>query len=205
MFAGIPNFSLFISTAWLNSPLNKATHDTCDLHNHTSPEQPSRKTLDRQFWKLERFAYLAMETDIDRDNVRWSIGIFNNPPGIWPSHVPGEGGVRICGDANFDAKVVVLRFNKTKRFAVFRNFRVISMRFAVCACYSVWCLYVMLCTFAVFVPRLCPLTGERSIWRLPGWSEVFELEMWVRWRSVKVKNTTLAYQNEIEFYIFVVQ
>ena len=26
------------------------------------------KNLDREFWKLERVAYLAMETDIDRDN-----------------------------------------------------------------------------------------------------------------------------------------
>ena len=39
-----------------------------------------------------------METDVDRDNVRWSIGNFNNPPGIWPSYVPGEGSVRVCGD-----------------------------------------------------------------------------------------------------------
>ena len=37
--------------------------------------QPSRKKkyLDRKFWELERVAYLAMETDVDRDNVRWSI------------------------------------------------------------------------------------------------------------------------------------
>ena len=95
VFAGIPNFSLFISTAWLNSPLNNATRDTCDLHNHTSPEQPSRENnLDRKFWKLERVAYLAIETDIDPDNVRWSIENFNNPPGIWPSHVPGEGALK---------------------------------------------------------------------------------------------------------------
>ena len=63
VFTGIPNFSLFISTAWLNSPLNKATRDTCDLHNHTFPEQPSRQNLDQKIWKLERVAYLAMETD----------------------------------------------------------------------------------------------------------------------------------------------
>ena len=63
VFTGIPNFSLFISTAWLNSPLNKATRDTCDLHNHTFPEQPFRQNLNRKFWKLERVAYLAMETD----------------------------------------------------------------------------------------------------------------------------------------------
>ena len=47
----------------LNSPLNKATRDTCDLHNHSFLEQPSRQNLDRKFWKLERVAYLAMETD----------------------------------------------------------------------------------------------------------------------------------------------
>ena len=97
-----PIFHFFFSTAWLNSPVNKATRDTCDLHNHTSPEQPSReKNLDRKFWKLERVAYLAMETDVHRDNVRWSIGNFNNPPGIWPSPVPGEGGLRVCGHAVF--------------------------------------------------------------------------------------------------------
>ena len=32
----------------------------------SSPE----KNLDRKFWKLGRIAYLAMETDVDRDNVR---------------------------------------------------------------------------------------------------------------------------------------
>ena len=63
VFTGIPSFSLFISTAWLDSPLNKATRDTCDLHNHTFLEQLSRQNLDRKFWKLERVAYLAMETD----------------------------------------------------------------------------------------------------------------------------------------------
>ena len=26
-----------------------------------------KKNLDRKFWKLERVAYLAMETDVDRD------------------------------------------------------------------------------------------------------------------------------------------
>ena len=36
-------FSLFISAEWQKSLLNKATHDTSDLHNHTFPEQPPRK------------------------------------------------------------------------------------------------------------------------------------------------------------------
>ena len=50
--------------------LNKATRDTCDLH--TSRSRPERKKyLDRKFWELERVAYLTMETDVDRDNVRW--------------------------------------------------------------------------------------------------------------------------------------
>ena len=53
-------------------------------------------------------------------------------------------------------QVAVLRFYKTKRFAVFKNFRVISMRFAVFLCYSVRCLYVILCAFVVFVPTLRP-------------------------------------------------
>ena len=38
------------------------------------------------------------------------------------------------------------------RFAVFRHFRVISKRFAIFLCFSVRCLYVILCGFAVFVP-----------------------------------------------------
>ena len=38
LYAWIPNFSLYTSTAWLNSLLNKVTPDTCDLHNHTSPK-----------------------------------------------------------------------------------------------------------------------------------------------------------------------
>ena len=28
------------------------------------------KNLDRKFWKLGRIAYLVLETDVDRDNVR---------------------------------------------------------------------------------------------------------------------------------------
>ena len=172
-------FSTFFSTAWLNSPLNKATRDTCDLHNHTSPEQPSKeKNLDRKFWKLERVAYLAMETDVHRDNVRWSIGNFNNPPGIWPSPVPGEGGLRVCGHAVFlyfwcgfagifilSCGIVVI---KTKRFAVFRNFRVNSK--ALCGFRMLFCV-VMLCSFAVFVPCLCPP---------PRWEEHLTIA-WVEW------------------------
>ena len=46
-----------------------------------------------------------------------------------------------------NGKVAVFRFYKTMPFAVFRNFRVISMRFAVFLCYSLRCLYVFLCAF----------------------------------------------------------
>ena len=41
--------------------------------------------------------------------------------------------------------VVLLQFYKTKQFVVCRNFRVISMRFAVFLCFSVHCLHVFLC------------------------------------------------------------
>ena len=54
------------------------------------------------------------------------------------------------------SKVAVLRFYKPKRFAVFRNFRVISMWFVVFLYYYVRCLYVFLCRFAVFVSPLPP-------------------------------------------------
>ena len=40
---------------------------------------------------------------------------------------------------SLNGELAVLRFRKTKRFGVFRNFRVISMRFAVLLCYSVRC------------------------------------------------------------------
>lgn len=80
-----------------------------------------------------------------------------------------EGGVRICVDAVGFARFLVrfcghvyfkLRycgFKKTNRFAVFRNFRVISMLFAVFFCYSVRCLYVFLWAFVVFLPSYAPL------------------------------------------------
>ena len=70
VFTGIPNFSLFISTAWLNSPLNKATRDTCDLHNHTFPEQPSRQNLD-QILEIRKSCLSGHGNW--RDNVRWSV------------------------------------------------------------------------------------------------------------------------------------
>ena len=197
VFAGLPNFLLFISTAWLIGPLNKATRDTCDLHNHTSLKQPSRKNLDRKFWKLERVGYLAIETDVDRDNVRWSIGNFNNPPGIWQPHMPGVGELRakglrwygfsrfllrFCG--NFYFKLRYCGFKKPSGLRYLEIFEFLfqsGLRFS----------HVILCGTAkvhsIMYLAYVPLQGEKCIWRLPGWSEVFELEMWVRWRSVKVK------------------
>ena len=50
----------------------------------------------------------------------------------------------------------VLRFYKTRRFVIFRNFQVIAMHFAVFLCNSVQCLYLIQCGFVVFVPALCP-------------------------------------------------
>ena len=72
--------------------------------------------------------------------------------------------MRFCGDFYFK-----LRFYKTKRFAVIRNFRVISTRFAGFLCYSVRYLYVFLCGFAVFVPPLRP-----PLVKTPLFSQKFE-------------------------------
>ena len=154
-FTGIPNFSLFISAAWLDSPSNKATHDPCDLHNHTSPEQPSRKKSGPGILEIRK-SCLSGHGNWHWSR-QWSIGNFNNPPGIWPSHVPGEGGVSVCGDSNFYFKLRYCGLTKPSGLLNLEIFE--SMRFAIFACYSVWYLYVMLCTFAVFVPCLCPLTG----------------------------------------------
>ena len=80
-----------------------------------------------------------------------------------------RGSVRDCSDADLVDfwcdfaeiffQAAVLRFYKTKRFGVFRNFRVISMWFEVFLCYSVQCLYVILCSLAVFAPPLRPLVN----------------------------------------------
>ena len=61
-----------------------------------------------------------------------------------------------CGFAGILFLVAILQFYKTRWFVVFRNFRVISMWFAVFLCYSVWYLYVIQCSFVVFLPPLCP-------------------------------------------------
>ena len=49
-----------------------------------------------------------------------------------------------------------MAFYKTKRFAIFGNFQVISVWFPVFLCYSVRYLHVFLCGFAVLVPPLRP-------------------------------------------------
>ena len=59
-----------------------------------------------------------------------------------------------------------MRFYNTKWLAVFLN--VISMSFAVLLCYSVWCLYIFLYCFAVFIPPpppsfMVPFSSEKTI------------------------------------------
>ena len=74
----------------------------------------------------------------------------------------GRKGLQGCGFARFLVrffghfyfKLRYCGFYKTKRFAVFRNFQVTPMRLAVSLCYSVRCLFVILCGFEVFVPPL---------------------------------------------------
>ena len=55
------------------------------------------------------------------------------------------------------------------RFAVFRSFRVISVRLAV-LCYSLRCSYVFLCGFAVFVPPLRPARDRQLISPQYAWT-----------------------------------
>ena len=50
----------------------------------------------------------------------------------------------------------ILWFYKTKWFAIFSNFQVISMWFTVCLCYFVRHLDIYLCSFLVFIPPLRP-------------------------------------------------
>ena len=58
---------------------------------------------------------------------------------------------------SLNGELVVLRFRKTKRFGVFRNFRVISMRFAVLLCYSVRCSLLL----RRFVFRMAEASAKR--------------------------------------------
>ena len=50
-----------------------------------------------------------------------------------------------CGFAEIFNLRCPITVYKTKQFVVCRNFRVISMRFAVFLCFSVHCLHVFLC------------------------------------------------------------
>ena len=60
---------------------------------------------------------------------------------------------------SFLFSVAVLQFYKTKRFAVFRNFRVISVRFAVFTCYYVrYLIYTYFCAVLRYsYPPYAPL------------------------------------------------
>ena len=58
---------------------------------------------------------------------------------------------------SLNGELAVLRFRKTKRFGVFRNFRVISMRFAVLLCYSVRCSLLL----RRFVFRMAEASAKR--------------------------------------------
>ena len=71
-----------------------------------------------------------------------------------------------------------MQFYKRKRFAVFRNFRVISMRFAVFLCYSVRYLHVFLCGFAVLVPPLRPSLAVSCGHHIPADTH---LEIFLSW------------------------
>ena len=81
-----------------------------------------------------------------------------------PETLLNEGkGLRWCGFARFGTvlrkflfQVVVLQFYKIKRFTVFRNVQVISMRFEVLLCYSVQCLYVLSVWFCSICTPLTP-------------------------------------------------
>ena len=58
---------------------------------------------------------------------------------------------------SLNGELAVLRFRKTKRFGVFRNFRVISMRCAVLLCYSVRCSLLL----RRFVFRMAEASAKR--------------------------------------------
>ena len=134
---------------------------TCDLNFIPS------KAFDKKRITQPRKVYLFPHKEVWRHRKMhcellwdWLLGIFRKnqvekAPLLKISLVvrsSTEEGVRVCSDAVlldfysgilqkwFLFWVAVLRFYKTKQFALFRNFRVISMRFAVFLCYSVGCL-----------------------------------------------------------------
>ena len=100
----------------------------------------------------------------------------------------GQGfAVRFCG--NYYFKLRYCGF--TKQFAVLRNFRVISMQFAVFLCYSVWCLYVILCGFAVLIiPSYVPLTIA-NIFAMHYLWKMYVMKFW------ECPTKTMCLQNKI--------
>ena len=76
-----------------------------------------------------------------------------------------EGGVRLGAvSRKFFFSVVVLRFYKTSVLRYLEVFgSLILMRFAVFLCYSMRCLYVILCGFTVLVPPYAPLSTDDAI------------------------------------------
>ena len=71
---------------------------------------------------------------------------------------------------SLNGELAVLRFRKTKRFGVFRNFRVISMRFAVLLCYSVRCSLLL----RRFVFRMAEASAKRVTGdELPSFARTF--------------------------------
>ena len=86
-----------------------------------------------------------------------------------------------------------------------RKFRVISMGFAVFLCYSVRCLYVFLCVFAIFVPPppsppLHNLVFSKMLWHQRCFPVQFEQSLQTRCiKAVSVKPDILFFlflQNE---------
>ena len=79
-----------------------------------------------------------------------------------------RGDVRVCSDAvlldvwcvlrKFLFKLRYCGFTKPSNLRYLEIFEIISTRFAVFFCYSLRCLYVILCDFAVFVSPLSPLS-----------------------------------------------
>ena len=94
-----------------------------------------------------------------------------------------------CGFAGILFLVAILQFYKTRWFVVFRNFRVISMWFAVFLCYSVWYLYVIQCSFVVFLPPLCPPPPPLIKWQ--QWHED-ELKLWQKKDNPKYNSEILT-------------
>ena len=94
-----------------------------------------------------------------------------------------------CGFAGILFLVAILQFYKTRWFVVFRNFRVISMWFiAVFLCYSVWYLYVIQCSFVVFLPPLCP---PPPLIKWQQWHED-ELKLWQKKDNPKYNSEILT-------------